>query len=223
MTIEYDPGINVLNSPQLLVAEAKEYIGWLVERILASLPESQTLTALERRGIIARYAAVLEGNFIYWMTAAYLSVKSQEAHTIIDENLREEVRDNHPGMLRKFAMEARAVPAEADILAVHANVQEVRVFLGSLNSEQILPMMAFFETFIQGFMPYLADLAAKQGSVERTYTDVHNVVDIGHAQELYRALDAELRLTGETHAESILEGVEILNKVIKSIISGEVQ
>ena len=44
-----------------------------------SLPEPATLSADERRGILARYTAVLEGNFIYWMTGAYLSAGSDEA------------------------------------------------------------------------------------------------------------------------------------------------
>src|SRR2546423_5820527 len=74
----------------------------VVDDLLASLPRAEQLSAEERRGIIARYTAVLEGNFIYWMTGAYLSVGSQEARSIIIENLHEEVRDCHPGMLRKI-------------------------------------------------------------------------------------------------------------------------
>ena len=60
-------------------------------------PTPDSLSAEERRGIIARYTAVLEGNFIYWMTGAYISVGSDEARAKIMDNLREEVRDCHPG------------------------------------------------------------------------------------------------------------------------------
>ncbi len=37
-------------------------------------------------------------------------------------------------------------------------------------------------------MPYLADLAIRQGSTELEYTDVHGVVDIGHTQGLFSRL-----------------------------------
>ncbi|PYU89257.1 MAG: hypothetical protein DMG08_22195, partial [Acidobacteria bacterium] len=64
------------------------------------------------------------------MTAAYLSVASEEAHSVIRDNLLEEVRDNHPGMMRKFAMAADAFPTDSDALAVHRNLQNVRLFVG---------------------------------------------------------------------------------------------
>ena len=79
-----------------------------IDDLLTGLPDASYLSADQRRGIIARYTAVLEGNFIYWMTGAYLSVKSEEARSIILENLHEEVRDSHPAMLRRFATAARA-------------------------------------------------------------------------------------------------------------------
>ena len=44
----------------------------IVDKLIASLPDPKELTSEERRGIIARYTAVLEGNFIYWMMATVL-------------------------------------------------------------------------------------------------------------------------------------------------------
>jgi hypothetical protein len=80
-------------------------------------------------------------------------------------------------------------------------------------------MMAFFEGFIQKFMPYLADLATRRGSSELEYTDVHGVVDVGHTEELYRALDAELALWKvPPESGKLLEGVEILRKVLETVI-----
>src|SRR6266853_690445 len=61
----------------------QEHTNSIVDDLLASLPRAENLSADERRGIIARYTAVLEGNFIYWMTGAYLSVGSDEARSIV--------------------------------------------------------------------------------------------------------------------------------------------
>jgi hypothetical protein len=192
----------------------------MIHEILASFPNPAQLSPDQRRGIIARYTAVLEGNFIYWMTTAYLAVKSQEAYAIIHDNLHEEVRDNHPGMLRKFAIAAHAVPTDTDALAVHRNLQNVRVFVAQLSGVKILLMMAFFEGWITRFMPYLAELAKSQGSAELEYADVHGVVDVVHAQELFRALEGEMALTHEPlpPAENLLEGVEILRTLIQNIV-----
>jgi hypothetical protein len=179
-----------------------------IEDLLASLPDPQQLTADERRGIIARYAAVLEGNFIYWMTGALLAVSSDEARAKIVENLREEVRDCHPGMMRRFA--------DAD--AVYRNLMNVRLFIGRLSPVPIVVTMAFFEGFIQRFMGYLAELAHSQGSSEMEYTDVHGVCDVTHTQELFRALEAEMALAPQPSEREMFEGVELLRALIQNIV-----
>jgi hypothetical protein len=197
-------------------ASNQERIDRVIDELLASFPYPEQLSADERRGIIARYTAVLEGNFIYWMTGAYLSVRSDEARSIILDNLREEVRDCHPGMLRRFAMAAHAVPTDSDALAVYQNLSNVRLFIGRLSPIPILVMMTFFEGFIQRFMAYLAEVAQRQGSAEQEYTDVHGVCDVAHTQELLRALDAEMMLA---HAlvENLFEGVDLLQALIRNI------
>jgi hypothetical protein len=190
-----------------------------IEGLLAALPKPELLSAAERRGIIARYTAVLEGNFIYWMTGAYIAVRSDEARAKIMENLHEEVRDCHPGMMRRFAIAAGAVPTEKDAQAVYENLMKVRLFIGRLSPVPIVVTMAFFEGFIQQFMPYLADLAQRQGSSEMEYTDVHGVCDIRHTEELYRALDAELERTNSSvSAKDMYEGLELLRTLIQNII-----
>jgi len=191
-----------------------------VNDLLASLPPAERLSAEERRGIIARYSAVLEGNFIYWMTGAYLSVGSDAARSIILDNLQEEVRDCHPGMLRKFAMAAHAVPQDTDALAVYRSLSNVRLFIGRLSPVPIVVTMAFFEGFIQRFMAYLADLAQRQGSAEQEYTDVHGVCDVAHTKELFRALEAEMALADDSAkpVENVFEGVDLLQTLIQDII-----
>ena len=204
-----------------LTAPLQASIDCAIDGLMVSLPDVDRLVPDERRGLIARYAAVLEGNFIYWMTAARLAVASDEAKVIIEDNLREEVRDNHPGMLRRFALAAHAAPTDSDALAVYRNLENVRLFVAQLSAVKIVLMMAFFEGFITRFMPYLADLAARQGSAEREYTDVHGVVDVVHTEGLFRALEAELMLLRPEIIEpaaALFTGVEILRTLIQNVI-----
>jgi hypothetical protein len=192
----------------------------IVDDLIGQLPSLEILTAEERRGIIARYSAVLEGNFIYWMTATFIAVRSEEAREIIIENLHEEVRDSHPLMMRRFAIAANAFPTHIDALAVDADMTKVRLFLGKLQGVPSLVAMAFFEAFIQRFMDYLAKLAAAQDSMERVYTDVHGVCDITHSQELFRAISLEMVLIPPSGGEDIFEGVMLLCALIHTIIQG---
>ena len=200
------------------VPAIREQIGCAVYEILSSLPKPEDLSPEERRGIIARYSAVLEGNFIYWMTGALLSVKSEGAREIILENLHEEVRDCHPGMLRRFMLAAHAAPTEADAAAVYEDLAKVRLFIGRLEGVRILVTMAFFEGFIQQFMAYLADLAQRQGSMEMEYTDVHGVCDITHTEELYRALSEEIALNAPQPETDLYEGADLLQALMRKII-----
>jgi len=199
-------------------AAIQAYIDRAIEDLFGSLPDPGQLSAKERRGIIARYTAVLEGNFIYWMTGAYISVGSDEARAKIMDNLREEVRDCHPGMMRRFALAAHAIPTDTDAQAVYHDLMNVRLFIGRLSPVPTVVTMAFFEGFIQRFMPYLAELAQRQGSAEMEYTDVHGICDITHTQELFRALEAEMALEPPMPEQKMYEGVDLLRTLIQNIV-----
>ncbi len=201
----------------------RAYLDSVTDDLLASLPPAGDLTASERRGMIARYGAVLEGNFIYWMTGAYLAARSETAREIITENLLEEVRDSHPAMLRRFVMAANAPPTDMDTLVVAPDLTKVRLFIGHLSPVPIVAMLALFESFIQRYMPYLEDLAQRQGSTEKEYTQVHGVCDIAHSDGLFRALEAEMGVAADSRepAEYLYEGVHLLRALIESIFTGE--
>jgi Iron-containing redox enzyme len=214
-----------ITSPQLqddsVVATIQPKIESMIDELITSLPDPKQLTSEERRGMIARYTAVLEGNFIYWMTAAYLAVQAEGARPHLVENLYEEVRDAHPAMLRRFAIAAHAFPTDADALAVNEDLTKVRLFLGRLSGVQSLVTMAFFEGFIQRFMGYLGDLAAAQGSTDMEYTDVHGVCDIAHTQGLFEALSAEMAVNPLDPGMDNYEGAYLLRALVQTIIYGQ--
>jgi hypothetical protein len=209
----------VMTPNRSVIAPIQASVSSVIEDVLASFPKPERLSADQRRGIVARYTSVLEGNFIYWMTGAYIAVKSNEARAEIMENLVEEVRDSHPLMLRKFAIAAHATPTESDARAVNENLTKVRLFIGRLSPVPILVTMAFFEGLIQKFMPYLAELARLQGSAELEYTDVHGVCDVAHTAGLYEALQAEIDLSDAPLPadKDLFEGVELLRALIQNM------
>jgi hypothetical protein len=151
------------------------------------------------------------------MTAAYLSVQSEEARPILIDNLREEVGDCHPEMLRRFAIAAHAFPTEADHMAIREDLTKVRLYLGRLQGVQNVLTMGFFESYIQRFMSYLADLAVAQGSTDLEYTDVHGVCDIAHSEGLLMALSAEASINPPDPSADLFEGVNDLRALIQTI------
>jgi hypothetical protein len=201
----------------LIGSALRQQIDHIIDELITSLPDPRHLTSEQRRGIIARYSSVLEGNFIYWMTATYLSAMSEEAHPILLDNLREEVGDCHPAMLRKFAVAAHAFPTDKDALDVDVELSNVRLFLGRLSGVQNLLTMAFFEGYIQKFMAYLAELAQLQGSTEMVYTDVHGICDVAHSEGLFHALASEMAVNPLEPAADLFEGVDLLRTLIKRI------
>jgi hypothetical protein len=213
--------VSVPTLNQLDGAAIQQHIDRAIEDVLATLPDPKRVSADQRRGIIARYSTVLEGNFIYWMTGAYLAVGSEQARSKILENLLEEVRDSHPHMLRKFAIAANAIPTDSDAVSVYRDLTNVRLFVGRLSAVPIVLTMAFFEGFIQRFMAFLAELAQRQGSTELEYTDVHGVCDITHTQELFRALAAEMAINSLEPETNLFEGVDLLRALIQTIVYGE--
>lgn len=211
-----------LQMPQQLRNESATSIqlqvSGMIDELMATLPEPSSLTSEERRGMIARYSSVLEGNFIYWMTASLIAVKSEQAREELIENLDEEVREAHPDMLRRFAIAAHAFPTDKDSLDVNEDLTKMRRFLGRLSAVQSLTTMAFFEGFIQRFMGYLAGLAAAQGSSEMEYTDVHGVCDIEHTEGLFRALKSEMEINPLSEGQDLYEGVHLLRKLMDRVI-----
>jgi hypothetical protein len=209
----------LLQEPESTTVDStlQQTINQMIDDMISRLPDPKKLSSTERRGIIARYSSVLEGNFIYWMTATVIATKAEAARSILFENLYEETRDAHPHMMRKFAMAANAFPTDKDALAVHEEVTNMRLFLGRLVAVQSLLSMAFFEGYIQKYMAFLAALAAEESSTEMEYTDVHGVCDIEHTAGLFRALAIEQAVNPLGSDMDIFEGVTLLCAVLDRI------
>jgi hypothetical protein len=211
-----------LLAPQLqdgsLVASVQAKTESIIDDLIGSLPDPKQMTSEERRGVIARYTAVLEGNFIYWMTATLLAVQSENSRPILLDNLNEEIRECHPVMLRKFAIAAHAFPTDTDALMINDGLTKVRQFLGRLSPVESVLTMAFFEGFIQRFMAPLAELAVLQGSTESEYTDVHGVCDIAHTEGLFNAFAVEMALNPPDPSTDLFEGITLLRSLIENIV-----
>src|SRR3989344_5276827 len=92
------------------------------EEIKERLKPIETVSIEEAGNIIGRYTAAVEGNFVPWMAAAMIYANSPEGKKTAQGNLRIEIVQNHPGMLRQFAEAAGAGPSLEHYHAVEFGV-----------------------------------------------------------------------------------------------------
>lgn len=158
------------------------------------LPAIEKVSKQQATKIIQRYTASIEGNFLSWMGGASISARSVLSKFAADENLWVEIKDNHPGMLRRFAQDCKAEPNSEDYRYAEKEVNEVRRIVADLSGIKTITLMATLENTSSAFIPFLAELGKKVGCTNFTYTDVHGEADIEHANQFLEALTDEQSL-----------------------------
>ena len=162
------------------------------------------------RKTIAQYVAAFEGNFAAWMGAAAVSAKSHEAKRLVEENLTDELRDNHADLLRDFAKAAGAEPSIEDYHSVEPAVSKVRNLIAEMSGLKTLTLIAVLEaTFATEDVPFLEGLAGKLWVTNHPYTRLHAAVDIKHAEQLRSALGEERK-----YYPPLTQSSETINNVI---------
>lgn len=185
-----------------------------VEKILAP---AANISDEQARGIVKKYVAAIEGNFLHWMAGAAISARSPYGKYAAEENLWVELHDDHPGMLRSFARECKAEPNASDFERVRVSVEDIRHTISELSGLKNLVLMMLLENTSAVFIPYLSELAKKLGAKDLTYTDVHGVADITHADQFSRAVSEEVKLNYSDTTDSISEVTDLALALLHSI------
>ncbi|MEK6825486.1 MAG: iron-containing redox enzyme family protein [Nanoarchaeota archaeon] len=184
------------------------------QAVKALLP--QNVTKEQAKEIIARYTAAFEGNFVAWMAASAIAAQTVQGRYAAEENIEVEMRDNHPGMLRKFSQSSNAAPSKEHYEEISKNIEEIRTLVGELNGVKSIALMTYLENTSAVFIPYLAQLAKRLGCIDFTYTDVHGVADVDHADQFLWALQHEIKKDpkGMGTVEEVFQKAENFLRVI---------
>ena len=183
------------------------------------LPSPEKLNKEQITKIIQRYAASIEGNFLSWMGGASISCRSVLSKFAVDENLWVEIKDNHPGMLRKFAKDCKAEPNSEDYRYTEKETNEVREIVAELSGIKTITLMATLENTSSAFIPFLAQLGKKLGCKDFTYTDVHGEADIEHADQFLEALTDEQNLGYQNAEKEVDDTIKITLVLLKKIFT----
>jgi len=161
-------------------------------RIARSLLPLETLTPEQAGSILAQYRLAVEPNFIAWMMQARQYAQSERAKAVLEQNLHDEITQDHPAMLRAFATSCGVIPTRQAYQKVAEPVLDLWRLFGETNSLQNLVVAMILENTSPIFIPYLAQIGKKLGCQDFTYTHVHGVADIQHARELYEGALEEM-------------------------------
>lgn len=180
----------------------KEKLEKVRERVRLTLPTGDVTNEVASH-ILRRYTAAIESNFVAWMGAATITVRSVQGRYASQENLWVEMKDDHAGMLRKFAKNASAEPTTSDYTDVADAVANIRAMVGEMSGLKTLTLMAVLENTSVEFIPLLEKFAVQLGSSNTSYTKAHGEADAAHAQQFVWALEQEK--AHYTDAESTID------------------
>jgi hypothetical protein len=169
-----------------------QWMARLKMEVCAFLPNEALLSEQQCRQILARYAAAIEPNFTYWLSAAVISAKSLQGRFAACENLEAEIKENHRGMLRAFVAQARALPDDAAQKEVQLIVNQCQELIGQLNGTVTFAVMAILENTSALFIPFIERIGKRLGVTDLTYTRAHGEADIEHANQFIWALEREI-------------------------------
>ncbi len=160
-----------------------------VREIGAALPDASSLSVDASRRILSRYSASITPNFVFWMAGAMLFARSSDAQLILAENLRVEVCDDHPALLRAFVASAGVAVCQDDIVV---NTGAFADMCHRSDGLSLIAVIAVMESASAVFIPFLAERSRKCGGTDFRYTNVHGVADVLHAEDCIRALEYEM-------------------------------
>jgi hypothetical protein len=140
------------------------------------------------KSILSRYQYVFEGNFIVWMTSAYLFSQSLEGKQNSFENIWVEIVQNHPGLLHEFTKVAKTEINTEDLDII---IGKIRTEIAKKQAVYSLTLMALLENSSSIFIPYLEEIAKNIGVTKLVYTQIHGIADINHADQFVHSLIAE--------------------------------
>ena len=167
------------------------------------------------RDVIARYTAIFSNNFINWLLFAFKLAKSQTAKDNLSENISCELKGDHPGMLRNFAISANSFPFPADFEYTAKVVMDVSNSQFRYGWLYAVVLLALLENTSLVFIPDLQVRAIRLGGTDMSYTTAHGEADVQHAMELKDAVISEV-LQDDTNLE-IQQAVDSLVDIIKCI------
>ena len=178
--------------------KAEELFVRLEEEIQRILPDAGTTTVECQVAGIWATAEVLPRYFIPLMENAlkrFDKEKDKKAWWAFSHNLEDEIRQDHPGLLRQFAQSCISqILTNGDLAEVQREVVKARTGIQSFLIPQfeafmrdsdpfpIVMLMTALEVTSESPVRWMHGVAAKLGSEDLKWAEIHGKADIEHAK-----------------------------------------
>lgn len=151
-------------------------------------------------------------------TSSFLE-KYPEARRIVDDNMRDEVAQDHVGMAIRFAAAAGAFPDWRNEQHMEPICDRIRQLMSDPASaaKYGIALLAMLENTSLVFIPDMEERAKRRGSKDLQFTQVHGMADEEHAKALCKAA-AEVFDEGEAgdevkFANAVDAGVAFIQRI----------
>ncbi len=152
------------------------------------LPSIATLESEVLTDIVLTFADTIRPTFIPLLTLTWLRATSSEAQRACRENLQDELKDDHPGMLDRFVAPLRSTePNYARRMEAKQRADALLTYT-QRSALYGVSVLALLEHTSAAFIPWLGDAGRKLKLADFTYIQVHGEADIAHAEDLTQAL-----------------------------------
>lgn len=176
-------------------------------------------SALDDRTILGRYGAYGIDSFTNMMGWSLANARNELTRYTIEENLRCEKEQDHPGLLYHLLREANAAPTEADIAYMEAIMCQLRDYQRQTKTIGLFGTLHF--TMIENtslvFVPDIGERAKRRGAKDLTYINIHGDADAAHATAFIQASMSEASMGYENYQKIAHHAAKLMIDILKRI------
>jgi len=175
----------------------------LTTRVADALPNIDDLSDENIAAIMLTYGTIVGENFIPWLSSTWTRCRSSVAREACRTNLRDEIIEDHPQMLRTFLSPVEIYRERPYVVsAVNKAVQDarrepggviaqIRRFTESADGVSGVWVLGALETTSCAFISWMDAAANRLSLADRVYLEKHGEADIMHADQFAAAVEAE--------------------------------
>jgi hypothetical protein len=169
------------------MTEATQLLRERVKSAAVALTDMMRLVDLNDHGVLRRFGAAVEGNFLEWLRGTEAACVSETAKTIVARNIRTEVEEDHPGLLHDLLERRRSLPGEQDFRDVAEAVGAIRRQCVDRDAVSLLSTVSVLESTAYIFLPTV-DRICNTDPGTSAFVERHLAVDVTHSEEIKIAL-----------------------------------
>lgn len=191
----------------------------LINHLIDTAKEIIAASSNDDRTILGRYGAYGIDSFTNMMGWSLANARNELTRYTIQENLRCEKEQDHPGLLYHLLCQAKAAPTAEDVAHMEPVMRQIRDFQRKTRTIGLFGTLHF--TMIENtslvFVPDVGERAKRRGATDFTYINIHGDADAAHASAFIQASIAEASMGYDNYQEVATQAATLMVEILKRI------